>query len=309
MANKLKQSLLFVLFFFLTSSASANATNYYVDNSCTVNGNGLGTTCASSTGSTGPFNTLASAQSKITGNQSDNQLLFKKGQTYSGQYTVNAYGTKDHPFTISSYGTGNKPIISGGKDNIMVSCTNCQYIVIDGLELSHPDRYGIILVYPAANITIRNLFVHHTPGSGVVLYGSGNNIIDHNEISWCSSHGITVKVGDPPYHPTTGNIISHNQTHHNFGYGIVTGGAPYGGSKLDGIKIFDNESFHNSTGIYLVHTNHAEVYQNNLHDNGKDCQGSNDCTGEPYGFAIQSGSYNEFHDNLIARSASVGIGV
>ena len=76
------------LMILLAFASSAPATTYYVDNSCSINGNGQGQSCPSSPGGLGPFNSLANAQSAVRGNHSDNRLLFKRGQTFAGQFTV-----------------------------------------------------------------------------------------------------------------------------------------------------------------------------------------------------------------------------
>ena len=94
-----------------TSHATGNI--YYVDNTCSNNGNGTAQTCASSPGGQGPFNSIANAQSAVTGNQSGNSLLLKAGDTFREQYTVPAYGTSAGQFTIGSYGSGSLPQING----------------------------------------------------------------------------------------------------------------------------------------------------------------------------------------------------
>jgi hypothetical protein len=87
----------------------ALAVDYYVD---TASSGGDGTTTATS-GATAAFATVAAAQAAITGDQSDNSLLFKRGGVWREQFTVGANGTSGHPFTIGAYGTGDKPVISG----------------------------------------------------------------------------------------------------------------------------------------------------------------------------------------------------
>src|ERR1035441_6700842 len=67
------------------NQAKASGTTYYVDNSCTNNGNGTAQICASSPGGVGPFNSIANAQSAVTGNQSGNSLLLKAGETFREQ--------------------------------------------------------------------------------------------------------------------------------------------------------------------------------------------------------------------------------
>ena len=110
-----------------TESASAEVTirstsaAYYVDNTCANNGNGTAQNCATSSGGAGPFNSIANAQSAVTGNQSGNSLLLKSGDIFREQYAVPAYGTSGNPFTIGAYGAGPPPIINGA--NLVTSWT------------------------------------------------------------------------------------------------------------------------------------------------------------------------------------------
>ena len=97
----------------ITIVLPAHAATYYVDNSCANNGNGTAPTCAASSGGAGPFNSIANAQSAVTGNQSGNSLLLKAGDTFRERYVIPAYGTSGNPFTIGAYGTGTAPIING----------------------------------------------------------------------------------------------------------------------------------------------------------------------------------------------------
>ena len=108
----------------ITIVPPAHAATYYVDNSCANNGNGTAPTCAASSGGAGPFNSIANAQSAVTGNQSGNSLLLKAGDTFREQYVIPAYGTSGNPFTIGAYGTGTAPIINGANLVTSWSATN-----------------------------------------------------------------------------------------------------------------------------------------------------------------------------------------
>lgn len=103
----MKQIIAFLAFILMASPAGA--TNYYVN---TASEGGDGTTTAT-TGAQAAFATIAAAQAAVTGDQSDNFLLFNKGNTWREQFTVGANGTAGHPFTIGNYGTGANPIING----------------------------------------------------------------------------------------------------------------------------------------------------------------------------------------------------
>ena len=106
---------IYILLFLLIFPVSGWGTIYYVDADCATPGTGTDTTCDAG-GDDGPFQTIAQAQVVVTGDESDNSLLFKKGNIWREKYEVAAYGTEDHPFTIGAYGEGDNPIISGASD-------------------------------------------------------------------------------------------------------------------------------------------------------------------------------------------------
>lgn len=297
---------LFILISIFSAMALGNVraavTNYYVDLTCPQNGNGLASSCAASAGASGAFSSLSNALSKVTGGQPDKALLLKAGQTYPG-FTLGAYGSAGHPFTLGAWGTGAKPIISGGTNGIYIRNS---YIVVDGLEVSGQSSRGIYIAYPASNVTVRNSYVHNAGDAGIQVYNAVDNLIDGNEVSYNGREGIRITKADSS-HPTTGNIVANNDAHHNLRYGILYQAGT--GYRVEGAQIYNNRAYHNSTGVYLVLVDGAEVYNNTFADNGRDCKASGDCTGEPYGFAIQSGSNNLIHDNTISNSYKVGIGI
>jgi parallel beta-helix repeat protein len=280
---------------------------FYVDNTCADNGNGRAQTCASPGGGTGAFNSLSAAQSVITGNQSGTMLMFKSGQIFNGQFTVGGYGTFGHPFIITYYGTGAKPVIRGGVQNMSIAFG--QYIIVDGLDFESPSgTTNIYVASPARYITIKNSSIHGASSTGIYTWKVQNITINNNNIYSEGQDGINVRMGDTSL-SLPGVMIYNNIIHNNMRYGISTNGLYGNPVNMSGSKIYNNEIYNNSAGIYLVFTNSTEVYRNNLHNNGKDCQGTNDCLGEDYGFAIQSGSYNSFHDNVVSYSENVGIGI
>jgi hypothetical protein len=108
---KIGNSLLFIVFLLLPLVAEAR--NFYVNNTCTYNGDGTTQDCATGEGHSGPFNSIGKAQKELNGDQSNNHLLLRRGQIFREQFTISGYGTENHPFDIGDYGTGNIPIISG----------------------------------------------------------------------------------------------------------------------------------------------------------------------------------------------------
>lgn len=112
------------------SSSGGNASGIcYVD---TNSSGGDGTTQATS-GAHAAFATIATVNGyTYTG---DDQILFKKGDTWREQLTVPSSGTSGHPITFGAYGSGANPIISGS--NIFTSWTDNStgsYTFNDGFE-------------------------------------------------------------------------------------------------------------------------------------------------------------------------------
>jgi hypothetical protein len=95
-----------------SSGTGTPPTTYYVDNSCTNNGNGLATSCAASSGAAGPFNSIINSESGVSGSQPGSSFLLKAGETFREEFDVQAYGTSAGQFTIGSYGSGAAPILN-----------------------------------------------------------------------------------------------------------------------------------------------------------------------------------------------------
>jgi parallel beta-helix repeat protein len=290
-----------------TPATPPPTSSFYVDNTCANNGNGRAQTCASTVGGVGVFNSLSAAQAGVTGNQAGTALMFRAGQTFAGQFTVGASGASGNPFVITSYGTGAKPIISGGTRNMYIG--SGQYITVDGLDFSSPTgTVNIYVISPARYIVIKNSSVHGASATGIYTWKVQDITINNNDIYNSDSEGINVRMGDTTL-ALPGIMIYNNTIRNNLRYGILTNGLQSNQVNMSGSKFYNNEIYNNATAIYLVFSSYIEIYNNYMHDNGKDCQTTNDCIGEDYGFAVQSGSYNSFHDNLILRAASTGIGV
>lgn len=78
------------------------------------------------------------------------QVLFKRGGTWSGNLVVSGSGMPNSPITISAYGTGTLPIISGGGSSGTAGATRpCEvfgsFVVIDSLELRGASDVGVFV--------------------------------------------------------------------------------------------------------------------------------------------------------------------
>lgn len=306
-----------IILFILLSVSQVWATDFYVDNSCGENGDGTTTTC----GATGPFDSLANARTGLTGDQSNNRLLFKKGLTFSGPFSVTAYGTSGHNFTISSYGTGADPIISGGAYNVQFDYDGAyiRYVTVDGITFDSAVggegvwTGAVMIDGNADHITIQNCTISNASNGaeggtqGINITNSNDNVINNNTIHTNDYSGIFVYQASGE--DSTGTIISNNTVYGNMYLGIGIDGA-YNAHFVDATTlVYGNTCYNNSTGIYLAFADSISVYKNTLYDNGADCQGTGDCLGEKYGFALQSGHNNLIYENKIYDNSTTGVGI
>jgi hypothetical protein len=286
----------------LAFASSALATTYYVDNSCSNNGNGQGQSCASSAAGVGPFNSLANAQSMWTGNQSGNMLLFRKGQTFTGQFTVGAYGTEGNVATISSYGSGPQPIISGGSSCIYLNDKN--YVTVAGINVkSASGSWGAGLYATSCDhVVFQNCTVDDSAGAetfSIYFVNCRNCTANSNTVTNPTGYnGIGIHGGTSH----TGNTISNNIVSNVRITGIYTSGAY--GNRLNQAYIYGNESYGCKAGMYLNWTDNSEIHHNYIHDN----KGAGP-EGEPYGIGAMSCSNNLIYNNRIGNNNNKGLDI
>jgi hypothetical protein len=201
---------------------------YYVNS---ASSGGDGTTTATS-GATAAFATVAAAQAALTGDQSDNFLLFNKGQTWEESFTLGAYGTAGHPFTIGAYGTGARPIIDGGDSRDFCIFTNGKsYLTFTGLHVKR-------------SVTYSNFFVWYN-------VGFSNITIDDCVSELSAKSGITVSNAHAS-EKTTNIVISNSTFTANAQSGIDIG------SKTNTVTISGNTVYGNTTSAAAAY--HAGIH-------------------------------------------------
>jgi hypothetical protein len=271
---------LLAIFFFTISGGpkSSLAADYYVDNTCAYNGNGTNQICAGGPGQQGPFNSMANAQAKVTGSHPDDRLLFKAGQTFTGLFTVGAYGTPGHPFTVSSYGAGAKPVFDGGGSAGyptwgVINIINLSDITLDGLAVTNGGNQGIWIYRsdassPTSGIIVKNCSCYNNPGYGLCYFNeqglarpdlSDSAFYDND--CYQNASGIYVhRVNNLSiYHNTCRDNLLNGRE--NYGIGVE------GGS---GLKIYENiiaNNWTNGIGIYGDNgadgpSDYCQVYRN-----------------------------------------------
>jgi len=94
-----------ILFALLGLTGPLRATTYYL--SPTGNDTNNGTSAATA------WRSISRLQQVATSLQPGDQVLFERGGTFPGQFTVNSNGSSAQPIIIGSYGTGALPIVTG----------------------------------------------------------------------------------------------------------------------------------------------------------------------------------------------------
>lgn len=146
-------------------------------------------------------------------------VLFKAGETFTGNLTINANGTSVSPITINSYGTGQATISSTADNGI--SCTNKSGIAIKNL---------IITGGPTAKTT----------SSGIVFFA--NDLVTHDYILidnvTVSEFSNGVSIGCATGASKFNNVTVQNSTFHN--------------NRDSGMLTYAQDAFVPATPVYAV---------------------------------------------------------
>jgi hypothetical protein len=144
--------------------------------------------------------------------QPGDNILFARGGRYPGSLQPQGSGSPGSPISMGAYGrTGNLPVIDGTGQEAGVRIFNQQYWMIDSLEITGSQRFGVFISGDLANTALHyfrltNLSVHD-------LYASPR---------WDSGLVMVAPIGD---HTTFDNVTVDNVTAYdtNLWYGIHVG--------------------------------------------------------------------------------------
>ena len=303
----------FYIFFLVGLGNSLVAQNYYytLDRTPIPSTNGGATYYVSSTGNDGnsgtseetAWKTLAKVNSFIP--IPGDQILFKRGDIWTGTINVNASGTAGRPIILGAYGIGAKPILSAAVNTPAITATaaNRGYWTIDGLDIRStghpnginqtlgiyfnywPNEMGAVPGWVIKNCTFNCGILVSGPNtliSNNTFDGSGNSnntygaigirgpngadvIIEGNTISNYTDRGIWVYLGAD--RPIIRNNIIHD---------IAVGGDQNGaGINVDGYAVtnFDSRIYGNTIyncGYAISHENTfgGITYNNLIYDSG-----------------------------------------
>ena len=159
------------------------------------------------TSATQPWQTLDKVNA--TRFQPGDRILFRAGQTWTGQLAPKSSGLEGAPIVIDRYGAGPKPRIDGqGRVQDVVRLYNVQQIQVHNLEVTNhgaapAKRIGVHIFLDnfgtANHIVIAGLYIHDVNGTN----GSGDNSKDNGGI-------IFRTVGDKVPSRFDGLIIERN---------------------------------------------------------------------------------------------------
>ncbi len=230
------------------------ATIYYADPS---------SVSASSNGTlNNPWRTIAEVNAGTALLNPGDQVLFKRGQTYSGRLTVYRSGTAANPIVYGNYGSGNLPEFNNSISDV-IGIYNKQYVIIDGISItdksiSATDRavqakisYAIV-ISNSSNCTIKNCNIS-LAGVGIsVSAGSDNTTITRNYIHnlrMVRNTPTSINSNDdyganPMVVGSSNNTISYNQFEEcwalSYDYGYDGGAVELFGTAVNNNKIIYN---------------------------------------------------------------------
>jgi hypothetical protein len=222
----------FIVILLVTTSFSAHATNYYVDPSS--GGSNKGTY-------ENPWHDISDIPWTINYFQPGDVVYFRRGQQYNGILSINSSGSQGAPITFMPYGEGAAPVFKYNPGNfiepmihnrVMIRLNQCNYIVIDGFELTDYtirdyDRSGTanvgygVYIYKGpgdggSHNVIKNCTISRF-GVGINIDGGSDNtvtncsirnlrmIINTSYAMWDDFGAVGIVIGG------SGNTITHNQ--------------------------------------------------------------------------------------------------
>lgn len=260
--------------FLLCFNATAFAKNYYVDPSSTstiTNGSFVN-----------PWKTISQVNAGTMGLLPGDSVLFKRGQSLFGRLIINASGNAIAPIVYSTYGTGNMPELTYSASDI-ITITNRQYIVIDGLKIidktmSTSDHsilakisYAIVL-QNAPYCTIKHCEITLVGIAIAAQAGSDYTTIDSNYLHNLRAVRNTVG-GDDDYGANAMVIGSSNNTITNnkmedcwatsYDYGFDGGAVEFFGATISDNVILYNTAI-NCNGFIEIGSNSNGLSNNNL---------------------------------------------
>ena len=206
---------------------SATAKSYYVDPSST--GSNQGTL-------NDPWKSIADIPWYIDYFKPGDTVFLKRGQQYTGTLSINSSGSSSAPIVFMPYGSGNAPVLQYNlanptepltQDRTIIRLNQCNYIVIDGFQLTDNTMsandhntnahvgYGVY-IYKGSNNIIKNIKVTGV-GAGVSIDQSDHNTVTNGDFR---SLRMVINAPDPNWDDFGANAViingSDNTITHNY---------------------------------------------------------------------------------------------
>ena len=261
---------------------------------------------------------------KATANAWDSILVLLGGEYGYPEATLDALDTNGDYYwesnTVYVYSSGGNPATVWGTVEIAARArgiwtndvANKDWITLEDIRL-----YGFGMYYgwtgyclhpwQSSHWTITGLTCDKSAAFG--LSSSGSNYID---LSYCTMTGFANtlqewgQTGIRITRDTIGVTVTHNHIHHNTIQYYANSGISIGGYSdylysAEYNEIDHNDVSHCCSGIYPGKANHTLVHHNTCDDNLQ-----RRVYGEEYGLALETGSDNEWYNNIVTNGR-VGI--
>lgn len=189
-------------------------------------------------------------------------VLFIRGGIYQEVIKIKNSGIENQTITITNYGN-EEVVIDGNRNTIpniagtpLISITG-DWVVVKGINVAYSGELGIFS--NGKNVTLDNVYVHHSRGTGVLLAGDYNLIQNSriwynsimNEFGKSSTWGSGVSCARYPDYCTIRNTVAWE----NWGEGISTFEALH--TRIEG-----NTSFDNQQNYYISDTKYSVLAGN-----------------------------------------------
>lgn len=212
-------------------------------------------------------------------------VLFKKGETWSGDFVVSSSGGIGNPITFGTYGSGNPPIINaGGSGHYAALVYNVANITLDGLRFRNGTAGAVASIVD--NITIQNCIADNNISIGIGALSSASRVTTKNSTAY--NNGGTGIYYEAASGDVTNGLIDNCTAYSNgggndgadpyqvYGGGIRVAATPPWGS---GLVIQNSNAYNNGIGhtgpygghgIWVDAVNNPIVRYNTSHGNLRD---------------------------------------
>lgn len=150
-----------VLLLFFCFASLAQGTTYYVTSGSSGDDNNDGLSPST------PWKTMAKVDSMTF--VAGDQILFRAGKVFSGQFELHGSGTAGNPIVIGSYASGNKPSLQAtNSDKEAIRLKSNEYVRIENIEIMNDNNgndinYGIRVYFTTDSGAVSGLeFVNIT---------------------------------------------------------------------------------------------------------------------------------------------------